>query len=98
MRANFFGLLLLAIGLLGWACTDAGGFKLGDFVSDRGSAAAMSLLQHHADVNAQEPDGTTALHWAVRQDDREMVDRLIKAGAIVKAANRYGVTPLYLAC
>ncbi len=27
-----------------------------------------------------------------------MVDRLIKAGANVKAANRYGVTPLYLAC
>ncbi len=37
-------------------------------------------------------------HWAVRQDDREMADRLIKAGANVKAANRYGVTPLYLAC
>ncbi len=28
----------------------------------------------------------------------DMVDRLIKAGANVKAANRYGVTPLYLAC
>ena len=27
-----------------------------------------------------------------------MADRLIKAGANVKAANRYGVTPLYLAC
>ena len=37
-------------------------------------------------------------HWAVRQDDGELVDRLIKAGANVKAANRYGVTALYLAC
>ena len=27
-----------------------------------------------------------------------MADRLIKAGANVKAVNRYGVTPLYLAC
>ena len=26
-----------------------------------------------------------------------MADRLIRAGADVKAANRYGVTPLYLA-
>jgi ankyrin repeat protein len=34
----------------------------------------------------------------VRQDDQELVDGLIKAGANVKAANRYGVTPLYLAC
>ena len=37
-------------------------------------------------------------HWAVRQDDQDMADRLISAGADVKAANRYGVTPLYLAC
>ena len=27
-----------------------------------------------------------------------MADRLIRAGADVKAANRYGVTPLSLAC
>jgi ankyrin repeat protein len=55
-------------------------------------------LKQHADVNAAEPDGTTALDWAVRQDDPDMVDRLIQAGANVKAANRYGVTALYLAC
>ena len=28
----------------------------------------------------------------------DMADRLIRAGADVKAANRYGVTPLSLAC
>ena len=31
-------------------------------------------------------------------DDAELVDQLIRAGANVKAANRYGITPLYLAC
>jgi len=41
--------------------------------------------------------GTTPLFWAVRQDEAASVDRLIKAGADVKAANRYGITPLYLA-
>jgi ankyrin repeat protein len=56
-----------------------------------------ALLQQRVDVNKPEADGTTALHWAVRNDDVATVDRLIRAGANVKAANRYGVTPLYLA-
>jgi len=64
--------------------------------SDRG--AVFALIQQHADVRAAEPDGTTALDWAAREDDVEMAGRLIQAGADVKAANRYGVTPLYLAC
>ena len=34
----------------------------------------------------------------MRQDDAKLVDQLLSAGADVKAANRYGVTPLYLAC
>jgi ankyrin repeat protein len=55
-------------------------------------------LQKRVDVNATEPDGTTALHWAVRLDDLNLVNRLIRAGAKVKAANRYGVTPIQLAC
>ena len=40
----------------------------------------------------------TALHWATYQDDLEMAELLVRAGANVKAANRYGVTPLSLAC
>src|ERR1700722_7369030 len=44
-----------------------------------------------------DPDGTTALHWAVRHDDLKAAEALIKAGADVKAVNRYGVTPINLA-
>jgi ankyrin repeat protein len=55
------------------------------------------LVKQHADVNASEPDGTTALHWAVRSDDVETVRLLLRGGANAKAANRYGVTPLSLA-
>ena len=45
------------------------------------------------------PDGTTALHWARYQDDLEDGGAIAsRAGADVKAANRYGVTPLSLAC
>jgi ankyrin repeat protein len=56
-----------------------------------------ALLKQKSGINTPEPDGTTALHWAVRQDDLELTDRLLRAGADVKAANRYGITPLYLA-
>ena len=50
-----------------------------------------------ADPNPTDPDGTTALHWAVRGGDTAAVKKLIRAGANVNAANWYGVTPLALA-
>lgn len=50
-----------------------------------------------ADARLTDPDGTTALHWAVRHDDLATAKSLIKDGADVKAANRYGVTPMALA-
>jgi ankyrin repeat protein len=64
----------------------------------RGDAAAVrTLIQQRADVNSAEPDGTTALHWAVQRDSVDVVDLLIRAGANAKAVNRYGVTPLSVA-
>jgi ankyrin repeat protein len=48
-------------------------------------------------VFAQDGDGTTALHWAVRNDDVPLVTKLVAGGADVNAANRYGITPLGLA-
>ena len=42
--------------------------------------------------------GATELHWAAHRDDVALVDRLIRQGANVNAANEYGVTPLVLAC
>src|SRR5205807_3578904 len=59
--------------------------------------AVRSLLEKKSDVNARQTDGTTALHWAVRSDDLETADVLIRAGANVSAANREGATPLLLA-
>lgn len=59
--------------------------------------AVRTLLKTPAAVRAQEPDGTTPLHWAVLKDDLETVQRLLRAGASVKSATRYGVTPMTLA-
>ncbi len=50
------------------------------------------------DPNAKLPDGTSALHWAVRSDDLEIVSLLIQAKADVNAADPHGITPLALAC
>jgi ankyrin repeat protein len=61
-------------------------------------AAVRALLATRPNVNAPEPDGTTALHWAASRDQSVIVSLLIGAGADVKLANRYGVTPLLLAC
>src|SRR5438093_1029313 len=70
---------------------------LADAAMNRNKDAVRSLLQKKADVNATQIDGTTALHWAVRADDLETAELLIRAGANASATNRYGVTPLYLA-
>ncbi|HEY1241291.1 MAG TPA: ankyrin repeat domain-containing protein [Bryobacteraceae bacterium] len=76
----------------------AGHTRVVDAAKAADRSGVFALIQQRADVNAAEPDGTTALHYAAREDDLEMADRLIRAGADVKAANRYGVTSLYLAC
>src|SRR5262249_43348188 len=66
---------------------------LADAVERMDRARIRTLLQRHADVNAPQADGMTALHWAAYQDDPETAGLLVRGGARVNAANRYGVTP-----
>jgi ankyrin repeat protein len=61
------------------------------------SEKALALVRSEVDVNVAQNDGTTALHWAVQQDDAALVAALLDAGADTHAANRYGITPLFLA-
>src|ERR1700728_1636016 len=61
--------------------------------------SVLSLAkQHPGDVNAAQPDGSTALLWAAYWSDDAAVDALLAAGADVNAANRSGVTPVSQAC
>jgi ankyrin repeat protein len=48
-------------------------------------------------VNGSDKDGTRPLHWAVRADELEIADLLLKAGADATAQNRLGLTALNLA-
>ena len=65
---------------------------------EKNDLAAVRVLMHDRDANEAQVDGMTALHWAVRHDDLETAKSLLAAKANPKAANRYGVTPLSLAC
>ena len=84
--------LLLAGGLPVFAASD-----LADAAAKGNKEAVRALLLKKVSVNGTQIDGTTALHWAVRADDLEMADMLLRAGAGVSVPNREGVTPLLLA-
>ncbi|HUI80896.1 MAG TPA: ankyrin repeat domain-containing protein [Bryobacteraceae bacterium] len=71
-----------------------GSSSLADAAKAQDKDGVRALLKLHADVNAAEPDGTTALHWAAHWNDLDLVNDLLRAGANVKTANRYGATPL----
>ena len=72
--------------------------RLIDAVKSTDAKQVRALLAQHADVNAADADGSTALHWAAQRDNLEIADLLLAAGANVKAATRYNITPLSLAC
>ncbi len=70
---------------------------LADAMEKKDLAAVRALLGD-SDVNVAQVDGMTALHWAVHYDDLATAKALLAAKANPKAENRYGVTPLSLAC
>jgi ankyrin repeat protein len=61
-------------------------------------ANVLSLIKQGADVNLPQGDGVTALHWAARGDDADLVKALVAAGANAGARTQFGAyTPLHLA-
>jgi uncharacterized protein len=61
-------------------------------IGDR--TAAIALIERRADVNEAEADGTTALHYAAHNNDLQLVERLLRAGAKADAKNDFGATPM----
>ena len=55
--------------------------ELADAAELRDTAVIRTLLDKRLDVNAPQGDGMTALHWAVRWDDVELAELLLRAGA-----------------
>jgi ankyrin repeat protein len=82
---------LLLTGVLACGVASA---QIADAAEHRDNEALRSLLKQKTNVNAAQPDGTTALQWAAHWNDLETVNLLLRAGADPKIANRYGATPL----
>jgi ankyrin repeat protein len=71
--------------------------RLVEAAKEGNNSSIRALLKEKVSVNTTAPDGTTALHWAVRGDDLESAKLLLQAGANVRLTDRYGIAPLKLA-
>ena len=90
MKAWLIAILVTAV-LAGeaWAGAD-----LPDAAAAGDAAAVTALLRQKTDVDAAQPDGTTALIWAAHRGDEAMVAQLLKAGADAGLANMYGASAM----
>jgi ankyrin repeat protein len=93
-----WGLSLLLLTLPASVAAAGGELSLVEAAKRQDTATIRMLMKRHADVNARQGDGATALHWASQWNDLETAKLLIGARARVNAADNDGVTPLSLAC
>ena len=93
MQKRAFAWLLVLIGTAP-AMAYAAGSEAADAAQRKDVPALRTLVSKRANVNAPQPDGTTALHWAVHYNDAETATLLLKAGASPSATNRFGASPL----
>jgi ankyrin repeat protein len=92
----------LSMAALFWAATAltlaAPEAPIADAAMKNDAAEVSALLQRGADVNAPEGDGMTALHWAAKNGNLDVAERVIRAGATLEARTRVGDhTPLHVA-
>ena len=91
-------LALASLLLLTTSAFSANTSPLADAAEKSDLSALRTLLKAQTDVDAPQPDGMTALHWAVYHGDLEAAKVLVQHKANVAATNQYGVPPLSLAC
>lgn len=95
VKTNLARLAIVVLSVGGMAAAED--LRLVEAIKRQDKTAVQTLVRQHLDVNIAQPDGATALHWAVHWEDVETTDLLIRSGAKVNAANDLGVTPLTMA-
>jgi ankyrin repeat protein len=93
LRIRLITWLVVLIGAMP-AMAMAAGSEAADAAQRKDLPALRALLSKRANVNAPQPDGTTALHWATHWNDAETVKVLLGAGANPAVTNRFGASPL----
>jgi len=71
---------------------------LANAIASRDWSTAEKLLGDSEQLALKQPDGMSALHWAVFHKRTELVQQLLSASAPVDARTHYDVTPLSIAC
>src|SRR5215217_7336377 len=82
-------------GAIAMTVAAAGPLSLIDAVKAGDVTTVRALLAKRADVAAADADGTTALHWAVENDNDALVAALLAAGAKPQTVTRHGIAPIH---
>lgn len=94
IRAGGLAAALLSLGAA-FSTAASGQETLADLIrSGNRDAVLAAITSPDIDLNAAEPDGSTALLWATYKVDHELVRALLKAGAKANVTNHYGSSPL----
>ena len=94
--AGFALLLALPTGMDG-VSANAGDVPIVEAARAQDVETVRALIADGVDVNATQPDGATALHWAAYRDNLDLTAALLAAGADINATNELGATALWLA-
>ncbi len=89
-----FAVAILCIAAATQAFAQAQSDSLANLIQAGNRKSALDQIRAGADVNAAQPDGTRAIHWAVYRVDYELLDALIAKKARVEVTNEFGSTPL----
>lgn len=98
LRQALWPILTLGLVLAASAFAAEPDARLADAAEAQDWDRVAALAREGAGNQAAQPDGMTALHWAVYHNHEPTVRLLIEAKQNVQAVTRYGITPLSIAC